>query len=456
MLSVKKIVEISNGSLYSGDENLIVSNFSKDTRTLSEGDVYVGIKGEKFNGNVFWNEAFDKGAILCILEKDTVLDNVPEDKTIILVEDSVDALQKIAKYHLKQKDPIVIALTGSVGKTSTKEMIYSVLKQSYSILKTEGNYNNHIGLPLTILKLSDEEVLLLEMGMNHAGEISVLSKIAEPDIALVISIADAHIGNLGSMENILKAKLEIVDGLKEDGTLIINNDNEYLHNAKINLPSIIKYGIKNDSDLKAIQVKFCEDYCNLKVRYENEEYEFNPKIITEGFVYNALASIMIGIKMDMSIENIKKGIENFELVSGRLEKVETKKGINLINDAYNANAESMKNALEYISNLTGNRRIAILGNMLEQGDFDERNHRQVGEYVTTNNIDYLITIGDSAKFINESAIQNGMDENKTKHFNANKDSFEFLKELLVSDDLVIVKASNGEKFIEIVNFIKDM
>ena len=200
---VKDIIRECNASLIIGNENLKIENFSKDTREINENDCYIGIKGETFDGNLFYEDAFKKGSSACILEKESVKDidfRNYNDKTIILVDNSIKALQELAAYKRSLYDIPVIAVTGSVGKTSTKEIISSVLSTKYNVLKTEGNYNNHIGLPLTILKLKEHNAMVLEMGMNHLNEITLLSKIAKPTIAVITNIGTAHIGNLGSRE----------------------------------------------------------------------------------------------------------------------------------------------------------------------------------------------------------------------------------------------------------------
>ena len=214
-----------------GNEELEVENFSKDTRTIQKGDIYIGIKGEKFDGSNFWNQALDVGATAVLISNIQISKEEKEkykDKTIIQVEDTLEALYEIAKYKRSLYNIPVIAVTGSVGKTSTKDIIASVVSQKYKTLKTEGNNNNNIGLPLTILKLKDHEALVVEMGMNHFGEISLLTNIAKPTLAVITNIGTSHIGNLGSRENILKAKLEILEGMKIP-RVIINNYNDLLH-----------------------------------------------------------------------------------------------------------------------------------------------------------------------------------------------------------------------------------
>lgn len=222
-MKIKDILKITNGELLCGDENIDVDSFVRDTRQIKAGEVFVAIKGDSFNGNQFYKEAIEKGAKACILSEE------PEEKlgNTILVEDTVLAIQKLATYKRSLYDIPVVAVTGSVGKTSTKDMIASVMSKKYKVLKTPGNMNNYIGLPFTILSLKDEEAMVIEMGMNHFGEISLLTKIAQPTLAVITNIGTAHIGNLGSRENILKAKLEILEGLKGN-TVVINNDSDLL------------------------------------------------------------------------------------------------------------------------------------------------------------------------------------------------------------------------------------
>ena len=346
---IKDIIRECNASLIIGDENLKIENFSKDTREINENDCYIGIKGETFDGNLFYEEAFKKGASACILEKESVKDidfRNYNNKTIIIVDNSIKFLQELAAYKRSLYDIPVIAVTGSVGKTSTKEIISSVLSTKYNVLKTEGNYNNHIGLPLTILKLKEHNAMVLEMGMNHLNEITLLSKIAKPTIAVITNIGTAHIGNLGSRENILKAKLEIIDGLKENGTLIINNDNDMLHNNldKINV-NIKTIGINNKSDYMATNI--VDEIFSSKFKIKDTDFEVNAP--GEAFIYNSLVAYAVGKELNISDENIKKGIETFKLPSNRLEKIVNKTGTIIINDTYNCSYDSLINSIDMIS-----------------------------------------------------------------------------------------------------------
>lgn len=448
--TVQNILEICNGKLYSGNEDIKIGDFSKDTRTIKDGDIYIGIKGENFDGNSFYKDAFSRGASVSMLEESYINNLDDTDKTIIIVDDSVIALKKLAMAKLRELKPKVIAVTGSVGKTSTKDMILRVVSQKYKTLATDGNYNNHLGMPLTVLKLKDEEVIILEMGMNNLGEIKYLSDIAEPDIAVITNILPVHIGNLGSMDNILTAKLEIISGLKKDGLLIINSDNEYLKNLNITSVNLIKCGTKT-GDFVAQNITSS----NFELNINNKTYIFENKIGTTGFLLNSLLAIAVGDKLGVSINDIQNAVSNYELTSGRLEKIKTKKGATIINDAYNASTASMINSLEYLQTQSGKRKIAILGNMNELGDDAKKLHEEVGKYLATHPVNFLITIGDNAKYISNEAKQ-GMNELNIKHFETKEESKIFLKSLIKPEDIIIIKASNSNNFIELTNYLQEI
>ena len=451
---VKDIINKFGGKLLIGNENLILENFSKDTRTINQNDVYIGIKGENFDGNNYYEEAFNKGASCCIL--DNIDDNIDlskyKDKTIIKVEDTIKYIQELARYKRSMYDIPVIAVTGSVGKTSTKDIIYEVVKTKYKTLKTEGNQNNHIGLPFTILKLKDEEVLVTEMGMNHLGEISLLASIAKPTIAVITNIGTAHIGNLGSRENILKAKLEITEPLSKDNTLIINNDNDLLHKEVNNLKekyNLVTIGINNKSDYNATDIKDNIFSCSFKINNNN----ININVGSEAFIYNSLVAYAVGQTLKIESDKIAKAINNFKLSPHRLEKIEINNNITLIDDTYNANLDSMINSLSILSKVTNRRRVAILGDILELGSFSEEIHRNIGKNININKLDILITIGSESKYIREEAINNLFPKNKIYSYNNYQEALNKIQDILKENDIVLLKASHGMQLTKIVEYL---
>lgn len=459
VINVKDIIKETEGKLIIGKEDIICENYSKDTRTIQEGDVYIGIKGESFDGNLFWKEALNKGASVVIVEN-VSFENEElsefKNKAIIKVENTLEALGKIAKYKRSLYNIPVIAITGSVGKTSTKDIVANVVSQKYKTLKTEGNFNNNIGLPLTILKLKDHEAAVIEMGMNHFDEISYLTNIAKPTISIITNIGTSHIGNLGSRENILKAKLEILEGM-ENKKLIINNDNDLLnkyYKENVNKIEIITYGIENKSDVNAKDIEMEESSSSFICEDKEESYKINVPVGGLHFVYNAICAATVGKELNIPKEQIKNAIETFELTKKRMDIEALKNGAKIINDTYNASLESMKAALNYLSSVAKSRKIAVLGDMFELGEFSENLHQEVGKEVVKNKIDVLICNGKNAKYIAKGAKDNGMKEEDIHYFAKAEDVIMYLKKEIKSTDTILFKASNGMRFFNLVESLK--
>lgn len=467
-IRVLDIIRECNGKLLCGDENFVCESFSKDTRTINKGDVYLGIKGETFNGSLLYKEAFDKGASVCIVDDVEITEeDIAEhsDKVIIKVENTVKALQDLAKYKRSLYDIPVIGITGSVGKTSTKDIIASVVGMKYNVLKTEGNLNNEIGMPMTILKLRDHTAMVLEMGTDKFGDLSLLTDIAKPTICVFTIIGTSHIANFGSRENILIGKLELLEGISQDKVIVMNNDNDLLHDWLVEKKeeyldkgyNIYTYGIDNVSDYMASDIileEFGSKY-DIKINGENTSVEIPVGGVH--FVYNSLASIAIGKYLDISTDKILEGIRSFELTKMRMDIDKLDNNLLLINDTYNASYDSMKSGLEYLSKLNNKMKIAILGDMLELGEYSENLHREVGKCVAENGIDILVTVGNEAKYIADEAIKCGMNKNNTFVCDTNNDACESIKNnIVLEDSAILVKASRGMRLEEIVRYIKEL
>ena len=464
-LKIKDILKCTNGKLIIGDTEKECKNYSKDTRTIKKGDTYIGIKGEKFDGSSFWKDALNNGAETVIINNiklDEIEEYKKQNKNIIQVEDTIKAIGEMASYKIKiQKGKYnlkVVGVTGSVGKTSTKDIIANVLSNKYKVLKTEGNNNNHIGLPLTILRLQDEEIAVIEMGMNHLGEISYLTKIAEPDIAVITNIGTSHIGNLGSRENILKAKLEILEGMDKK-KIVINNDNDllnkwYLENK--NNIEIHTFGIKNESEFNAKNIKLKENSSEFICENKNEKINIEVPVGGEHFILNALCGLTVGKLLNLNNEEIKNGIKDFKLTAKRMEINHLKNNITIINDSYNASYESMKASISNLKNMNGERKIAVLGDMFELGDFSEKLHKEVGTEIYKNKIDKLYLIGNYSKFIGEEAEKEGYKKENIFYFENKDELFNNLKNNLKSGDVILIKASNGMKLFEIAEKLKNI
>ena len=399
--------------MLSGNINDDIHGFTQDTRQIHQGDMYIPLVGEKNDGHQFIKQAFEAGASSVITSQPI---DYP-DKNVILVKDTLQALTDMAAYLRKHRAVKVVGITGSVGKTSTKDMIYAVVSMQYKTLKTLGNYNNHIGLPLTVLRHQDEEVMVLEMGMNHLGEIRHLTHIARPDIAVITNVGTAHIGELGSRENILKAKMEIVEGLTQQGRLIINDDNDMLHTVQSQDYPIIRVGENNDCYLKAYHVEL---------------------LLEESY-------------FDLDYQKCIKGIDQFELTKNRMDMIELSHGIRLIDGTYNANLDSMKSSLDVLSKYP-NRKIAILADMLELGAYEQAFHQEVGQYVAKKHIDQLMCVGPASQNIVLKAQENGIE---AYHFESNQDLIQTLEGCIQNDDVILLKGSHGMHLDEVVDYLKE-
>lgn len=453
-ISVDKIVEICENAVITRGLSSTVQNFCVDTRFLKEGDLFISLRTETANELKYISEALEKGAMGVMTEYDIPEEilNKYHNKLIIKVNNVVDTIQKIAKYKRNLYNIPVVAITGSVGKTSTKDMIASVMSQEYNVSKTQGNYNNHIGVPITILNWQeDTTAAVVEMGMNHLGEIEDLTKIAKPTIAVITNIGTAHIGNLGSRDNILKAKLEILEGLAENGTIIINNDNDLLKNCNTKNYEKITYGINTKSDYMSYDIIKQESNSEYKIKINNNEEKIFVPIAGEHFIYNSLCAIAVGKKLNIETQKIINGIRTFEITGKRNEIIEIN-NIKIMNDYYNASYDSMKASLEVLGNINAPRKIAILGDMLELGEFAAELHKKVGEEVTKNKIDILLTVGKLAKVIAKEAKELGTKE--VYCFETNEECINKLKNIIKKEDAVLIKASHAMHFGEISEFLQ--
>ena len=441
-MKVTEILKATNGTLISGDIDDEIKGFCQDSRQVQAGDMYIPLIGENNDGHKFIEGAFKAGAKAILTSQKG---NYPEDKIVIEVEDTLLALQQMAAYIRDHNDFKVVAITGSVGKTSTKDLIASVVSKKYRVLKTIGNYNSDIGLPLMMLRYQGEEVMVLEMGMNNLGEIHTLSKIAKPDIAVINNVGTAHIGNLGSRENILKAKLEIRDGMKKDGILIVNNDNDLLHEYALN-HSVLTFGIDQPSTYQGHDVVSIPHMSTFT--YQNEKIAIH--VPGSHFVLNALAALAVGDQLGIELPLIKEGIESFELTKKRMDFYDLKDDQILIDGTYNANLDSMLSSLEVLSKYKS-RKVAILADMLELGEFSEALHRQVGKAVSDLGIDVLICIGKEARYIQDSASNNGLKE--VYYYKTNEKAIEKLDQILKPHDIILVKGSQGMHLVEITQYL---
>ena len=453
-IAVDKIVEMCECTVISRGTASTVEKFCSDTRIIEKNDLFISLKSETSDGITYIKEALENGAMGVITEY-----NIPEEivnkynnKLILKVKNITDSIQKIAKYKRTLYDIPIVAVTGSVGKTSTKDIIASVVGKKYNVTKTKGNYNNHIGVPLTILSWNENtEAAVVEMGMNHFGEIELLTNIVKPTIAIITNIGTAHIGILGSRENILKAKMEIVDGLTPNGCIILNNDNDLLNKCDIKKYRKITYGIENSSNYVAYDIARNETYTEYKIKINDKEEKVYVPVPGDHFIYNSLCAIAVGKKLNIETDKIIEGIKTFEITGKRNEILEIN-DIKIMNDYYNASYDSMKASLEVLSNIKATRRLAILGDMLELGEYAEKLHSMVGEEVVKNKIDVLCTVGELSKSTAKTAKTLGTKE--VYQFSTNEECINKLGEIVRKNDEILIKASNAMHFGEISKYLQ--
>ncbi|MCX7919103.1 MAG: UDP-N-acetylmuramoyl-tripeptide--D-alanyl-D-alanine ligase [bacterium] len=454
-ITVTQIVQWTQGKLIHDTWGLPVTNISTDTRTLTIGDLFVPIKGEHFDGHNFLEEAIRKGAAGILIAEGNPLPHIQwQNHFVIQVKDTKRALGDLAKHYRAQFDIPVIAITGSNGKTTVKEMVAQILNQRFSVLKNEGNLNNEIGLPLTLFQLGTKHrVAVIELGMSALGEIKRLAEISQPSIGVVTNVAEAHLEFFKSVDEIAMAKSELVTSLNENHTAVLNIDDERVARFKeLTKAKILTFGIQNRADFRATEIRFNQEKMRIEFQLLSPQgyHQVCMPILGQHNVYNALASTAAVWSLMPDIELIAAGLATIKPAKMRMELIELN-GIIIINDAYNANPKSMHSALETIANLkvTG-RKIAVLGTMRELGQIEVSAHQQVGIKVANLNLDYLITVGELARQIADGAKQAGMAPERIFELDSNQQAVEVLSGLIHSGDLVLVKASRKLKFEEIV------
>lgn len=424
--------------------DLCVTGIKRDNRQVECGDLFVAIKGENFDGHNFVTSAAENGAVAALVSED-----VKADIPCLKVEDTIIGLQKIARGYRDEFAIPVVGITGSVGKTTTKEMIACVLSEKYNTHKTQGNLNNEIGLPFTVLDLnSNHEVAVIEMGMNHFGEISRLTSVAKPNIAVISNIGESHIEFLGSKEGILRAKLEILEGLQEGGVVVLNGDNELLWSQRGKLPfKTIYYGINNEeADIFGKEVESSLSQIKFTVR-EIPNAEFTINIGGSHNLQNALAAIAVARELNLTIDEMKRGLAAFKN-TGMRQQILEKDGFVIINDCYNANPDSMRASLALLSKRDG-RKIAVLADMLELGEVSKDAHFEIGK-LAAKCTDLVFVTGEMRE-----AVAQGADNGRIYTFETAEEMADAVKKELKAGDTVLVKASRGMHLERVVEKIME-
>lgn len=439
-----------------------VTAIGHDSREAFRGMLFCAIVGERFDGNDFIKDVLERGCdtVLCRRVPDEV--KTGYDFTAVIVEDTVAAMGALASYYRSLADIRVVAVTGSVGKTTTKEFVYAVASAGFRAHKTQGNYNNEIGLPLTLFELSPEDqVSVLEMGMSNLGEIERMSKIARPDIAVITNIGTSHMESLGSRENICRAKLEILAGLSDDGCIIMNGDEPLLYNEKENIGERAEYfGIHNRfAEYRAVNIRTGDAITYDLIFGDKAVTNVEVPAIGRHNVYNSLTAYAVGVKLGMSDERIRAGLSSFSGAEKR-QNIYDFGGITVIDDCYNASPESMRAAIDVlvaVAEKRGGAPAALLGDMLELGEYSRLMHDQLGRHAAQEKVQKLFCYGSMADVVAEAAITHGIRaENVFVCADANDPELmaEMIKNSIEPGDVLLVKASRGVRAERVLDSLK--
>jgi UDP-N-acetylmuramoyl-tripeptide--D-alanyl-D-alanine ligase len=453
LMNIEDIRKAVNGKIVQGDPSSEIHNISIDSRKLEPGDLFIAIIGERFDGHNFISEAVGKGARALIVDRSI---KAYPNIAIIRVKDTTKALQELAHYNrIRYKSLEVIGVTGSVGKTTTKDMIASILQEQYKILKSRGNYNNYYGLPLSLLSLKgNEDLAVVEMAMSNLGEIKLLTEIASPRIGVVTNVGPAHLKNLDNVNNVAKAKQELIEGLPEDGIAILNYDNDFVRgmDEAFTGKRVIYYGLDNDADIFADNINTDEKEKNISfdVNYNGNKISTMINKPGEHNIYNALAAIAVAREYKIDWNIIKDGLKNLNVSSLRLD-IKESSGITIINDTYNANPLSMKAGINVLTDLAKDRTIAVLGDMLELGPQEEKAHYKLGKYIARKGINELITVGKLSEIIANGAEDHGLDDSNIYRVSGNDQAVEILQNISGRGDSILIKGSRKMKMERIVD-----
>ena len=458
-ITIRNLIEVLDGQYIGPEDRLDIEAtcIDTDSRKIEKDGVFVALVGERVDGHDFVKGLLEKGALCCIVEKE-----IEGVQGTILVESCKDALGKMAAFYLEQVNIPVVGITGSVGKTSTKEMIASVLSKRFNVHKTAGNFNNEIGLPLTVFGIRDEhEIAVLEMGISDFGEMDRLSGIARPDVMVITNVGPCHLEFLGDLDGVFKAKTECFNHLKSNAFVVLNGDDEHLNKVKpsdirnIDNVSVTFYGKDNED----IEAAFASEVhlsgvrgVDIKAKLKDNSISVKEPLPGEHNVYNVLAALLVGDHFGMTIEEMKAGVLDVPVMPGRNHLI-TCGDLTVFDDCYNANPSSMKSSLAVLS-LEQGRTVAILGDMGELGENKEALHYEVGEYAAKTDVDLVYTVGELTLHT-AMAIRKENPSVKVRSFDTKEDLYPVLKKELKAGDTVLIKASHYMKFDEIVRFFEE-
>ena len=415
--TIDEIVKATDGELMAGPSGTRFSGISIDSRQISEDELFVAVKGATHDGHLFIPEVIERGVRGIVVDRrkasDALTDLIPGHVTCVLTDDTIRALGDLAAFHRGRFSIPVVCITGSNGKTTTKEMTASVLGEKFNTLKTHLNLNNEFGVPLTLFRMDpSHEAAVIELGMNHPGEIRRLSEICRPDFGVITNIGPAHLEGLGSINNVMAAKGELIDNIKKDGILILNGDDPYcMELGKTSGRKVFRFGLALDADVRATEIANKENATVFKLQLPDEEIFIRINAPGRFMVSNALAAAAVGSLIGLSARQIKSGIEKFRPVKGRMDMRQTRLGFFIIDDSYNANPASMEAAINTLVSLKGLKKGALVaGDMLELGEKAKQLHERIGEFAARSGVNRLFLTGEYAACIKKGAQRRGMSE----------------------------------------------
>ena len=428
--------------------DVTIQGVTIDSRHIEAGQLFIPFNGERVDGHRFSAQALQDGAAATFFDKHSEV-TAPAEGPVIYVEDTLQALQQLAAAYMREVDPTVIAVTGSNGKTTTKDMLENVLSANYKVQKTQGNYNNEIGMPLTILALSaDTQVSILEMGMSGFGEIELLSTIAQPDYAIITNIGESHMQDLGSRAGIAQAKFEIISGLKENGRLFYDGDEPLLAELVEGAASLDATAI-GTAQTNTIQCEVTAHDASGITFILNGKETYQLPVLGAHNMKNAAYAIAVAKALGVDDETIRRQLEQLELTGMRMQRFTAQNGAVVINDAYNASPTSMKAAIDTLTQMSG-RKILVFGDVLELGPQSATLHADVGHYLADKKIDVLFTYGEASEALNEAGTAY---VSQAQHFDSKEQLIETLSAMLEREDIVLVKGSRGMKLEEVVEVL---
>ena len=453
-LTLGEILQAVDGKLLGGfdDRSAPVDGVRTDSRAIRPGDLFIPLTGERFDGHAYINAALEAGAAGCFTARER--ESYLPGKFYIKVASPLRALRDLAAYY-RTKFPIpLIGVTGSVGKTTTKDMVAAVLGTKYKVLKTEGNLNSREGMPMTLLRLdSSHEIAVIEMGMSQAGEIDYLSAAARPDVAIITNVGDAHIENLGSRENILKAKCEIFNHLKPGGLAILDGDDELLAGLRDSLGfDTVLCGSGAGNAYRAQNVRGGKGGICCTVTTPGDTFELEIPALGAHMIYPALFAAAVGARFGLTREQLIRGVQNFEPTKMRMNVLRRGDNITILNDTYNANPQSMRAAIGVLADSRSQFKMAVLGDMFELGSLAPALHSGVGEYLGRTGIDCLVAVGELAEHMADAAEQAGVP--MVFRCPDKGAAIPVLKEQVRPDSTILVKASRGMAMEELVDYLK--